>query len=251
LTPGLITYDINNSSSNFDSTERHQIDVIIVCCVDRDITIMHLNGSCCYLRLRLYAVGLFSTLYLSVDAELRVPGLLDRQFPFSRVREADVNIGLILSAHQSADGDSRCGVVMPSNVLWSWAMQFAVEQINARNDLLPNVTLGFVQLDDCFSALKALEVSVYFVEDDCAENCNANNGSVNSFYQSYNVAGIIGPLDSGTSVTISPYLGTFDVPQMAIYATANALSDKAKYPYFMRLVPPESGQQHMLLEVNQ
>ena len=36
---------------------------------------------------------------------------------------------------------------------------------------------------------------------------------------------------------------------MAVYATANALSDKTQYPFFMRLVPPESGQQQMILEV--
>jgi hypothetical protein len=211
---------------------------------------MSATGFFSLVRLQLFVMGLFSTLYSDVDAELRVPGLLRRQFAFSRVSEADVNIGLTLSVHQSADDDDRCGIVMPSYVLWSWAMQFAVEQINARNDLLPNVTLGFVQMDDCYNALKSLEVSVYFVEDDCAENCNINNGSSSPFYRSYNVAGIIGPLDSGTSVTISPYLGTLYVPQLAIYATANALSDKAKYPFFMRLVPPESGQQQTLLQVN-
>jgi Receptor family ligand binding region len=204
--------------------------------------------------LPLYAVGLFSTLLLIVDAELHVPGLLTRQFPFTRVREADINIGLTLSVHQSANGDDRCSVLMPTNVLWSWTMQFAVKQINTRHDLLPNITIGFVHVDDCFSALKCLEGSVYFVKDSCnggtgSGNCSISDSSADSLFQSYDVVGIIGPLDSGTSVKVSPYLGTFQVPQLAIYATANALSDKSQYPYFMRLVPAESGQQHVLLEV--
>jgi hypothetical protein len=207
----------------------------------------------------LLALGLHSTLpVIVVDAELQVPGLLDRMYPISRVREADVNVGLIVSIHQTAASDARCDDLRPGGVIQALAMQFAVDEINERDDLMPNVTLGFVQLDDCWDSLKALEASVYFVKDNCGggggyggnvASHNVSSGDTNSFFQSYEVIGIIGPEDSETSITISPYLGTFRIPHMAVYATANSLSDKARFPYFMRLVPAESGQQQMLLEV--
>jgi Receptor family ligand binding region len=199
----------------------------------------------------MYSILLFLQLVVvGVDTELYVPGLVDRQYPVSRVQEADVNVGFVVSIHQTADNDSRCAILMPSGVLQSLAMQFAVQEINARQDLLPNVTLGFVHVDDCWDSLRALQASVYFIEDYCtgSSRCNVSGAGVDSL-ESFHVVGIIGPEDSGTSVTISPFLGTFEIPQMAVYATANALSDKAKYPFFMRLVPAESGQQHMLLEV--
>jgi hypothetical protein len=145
---------------------------------------------------------------------------------------------------------------MPSNVLRSWAMDFAVNEVNRRQDLLPNVTIGFVQMDDCYNALKALEVAIYFVKDYCTSSNNTDSGCLGNScgndsvrFQSYDVVGVIGPSNSVISAVVTPYLGTFHVPVMSLYATANSFSDKATYPYFMRLVPPDKGQELMQLEV--
>jgi hypothetical protein len=188
-----------------------------------------------------------------VDAVLRVPGLLKRDHTFARVREGDVNIGLLASIHETID--NRCFDVQSSGVMRAWAMEFAVDEVNARPDLLPNVTVGFVQLDDCWNDLKALEVAVYFAANDaCAgvisDNCSSEaKHRDESLYRSYNVVGVLGPSNSAMSTAVTQFLGTFHIPVLSLYATNNALSDKTEYPYFMRLVPPNIKQEQLLLQV--
>lgn len=213
-----------------------------------------------FVRLLALASVLLSTLHVVVDAELHVPGLLQRNYSFSRVREADINIGLFISIHR-LDANGWCTSLAPSNVLRSWAMEFAIDEVNRRQDLLPNVTVGFVQMDDCYNGLTALDVAIYFVKDDCgttsnenistccSNSCSNENGNGSISFKSYDVVGVLGPTTSGISVLVAPYLGTFHVPVMSLYATANSLSDKTIYPYFLRLVPADEGQELMQLEV--
>jgi len=189
---------------------------------------------------------------IASDARLLVPTLPNRSFPFSRVREADVNIGLLSSVHQLTGG-GQCTTFRQIGALRAWTFEFAIDQVNDRADLLPNITLGFVEMDDCYDALKALEVSVYFVEDNCESGNSSCVGSVGDDdvrFRSYDVVGVVGPSTSGISVVVAPFLGTLQVPVMGLYATANALSDKTQYPYFVRLVPPDLGQERMLIQVN-
>ena len=191
----------------------------------------------------------------AVEGELIVPGLLVRPYPFSFVSERDINLGLLANIHV-LDGNGKCSIISPSGMLGSLSMRLAVEHINERNDILPNVTLGYVQMDTCSDPLKALEVSVYFVKDKkntTLTNCRdcVFNSSYDSRFQSYDVIGPIGPSNSAQSVVVSPFMGTFRIPVMAISATANSLSDKMIYPYFLRLMPNEHGFLNMLLKVRQ
>jgi hypothetical protein len=187
------------------------------------------------------------------DAALRVPGLLERDHAFVRVREGDISIGLLASVHET--NDNRCSDVQPSGVIRAWAMEYAVDQVNARLDLLPNITLGFVQMDDCWNDLKALEVAVYFAaNDECpgsmSGDCNSGASDRDcTLYRSYHVVGVLGPSNSAMSMAVSQFFGTFHIPVLSLYATNNALSDKTEYPYFMRLVPPNIRQEQLVLEV--
>jgi hypothetical protein len=184
-----------------------------------------------------------------VDAALHVPGLLERSHAYSRVREGDINIGMLISVHDSANG--QCTDLLSFGVIGSYVMEFAIDEVNARSDLLPNITLGFVQLDDCWNDLKALEVSISLVKnyDDTYSGNKKFNDRRRSPFQSYDVVGVLGPLDSPMSMAVSQFLGAFQIPMLAFGATNNALSDKVEYPYFMRLAPPDIKQEQIQLEV--
>lgn len=186
-------------------------------------------------------------------AILHVPGMRNRNH-FAHVREADVNIGHLVSIHRTEN--NICTSVKKDAVLRYKAMEYAVDEINQRTDLLPNITVGFVQLDDCWNALKALDVAVYFVKDDDDEQSddrcqtltiNATDGS--TYPRTFKVVGVIGPSNSGMSTSVAKFLGTFQLSLMSLYATANTLSDKTQYPYFMRLVPPDIAEEASLIEV--
>ena len=58
----------------------------------------------------------------------------------------------------------------------------------------------------------------------------------------YDVVGVVGSPSSDRSSKISSLLGGFKVPIISQGATANELSDKRKYEYFSRMVPPNKYQ---------
>jgi len=184
---------------------------------------------------------------------LVVPGLRFRKNSMY-ARVAEVNIGNLVTVHE-LDRLGECSEIYANEFLVYKAMDFAVDQINRRRDLLPNITVGFVQLDDCNNDLKALEVSMYFVREEGDQMSTTEcvtateNPSNEKGIRPFNVVGIIGPEDSINSVVVSKFIGTFELPVMSTYATANELSDKKKYPFFMRLVPPDSVEETAIIEV--
>jgi vomeronasal 2 receptor len=186
-------------------------------------------------------------------AVLRVPGMRNRNH-FAYVREGDINIGHLVSIHGTTKG--VCTGIKKDAVLRYKAMEYAVDEINKRQDLLPNVSVGFVQMDDCWNGLKASEAVIYFVKDDTDDQANGSCDTltVNStdggrYPRSFDVVGVIGPSNSGISTSVAKFLGAFNLSLMSLYATANTLSDKTQYPYFMRLVPPDLAEEVTLIEV--
>lgn len=190
--------------------------------------------------------------------EYIIPGLRDRNnFHFSR--EGDIKIAHFASVHEQ-DSNGRCSKLLTAGVVQSEVLKFAIVMVNNRSDLLPNITLGFHSLDDCWNGQKALEVSVYLVhnfmrregvaEDTNGTNCPKANGQGQGEWPVPSIAGALGPSNSPMSVSVAPYFGVFDVPVMSLYATSDDLSDKTRYEYFLRLVPPDSFQERTLLEIS-
>lgn len=60
--------------------------------------------------------------------------------PQSYRREGDYVLGGLFDLHDSQDGE--CGNFNPRGLKWMHAMVFAIDQINDRDDILPNITLG-------------------------------------------------------------------------------------------------------------
>lgn len=184
---------------------------------------------------------------------VRQPPNLGNRTQFVYVREAEVTIGQLVSIHWM-DDNKQCTGLFTQEVIRAKAFEFAIDQINKREDLLPNITVGFVQLDDCFNELMALEVGIYLMNNEydvsllSHDRYHKPTTVGNSLFST--IVGVLGPMSSGMSIPVSQYLGTFHVPAIALYATANELSDKTKYPYFMRLVPPDFSEEKVIIEVD-
>jgi Receptor family ligand binding region len=186
---------------------------------------------------------------------LQVPDGILRRKHFSYVSNADINIGHFISIY-NVDSNRQCSVLVRNRLSVYKTMDFAVHQINQRQDLLPNVTLGFVQLDDCLDALRALEVTPYFIPEKESDSqlrprCEvlSGNASRGGFVKPFDVVGVLGPLTSSVAVAVAQILGTFKIPVVSTYATVNSLSDKSQYPFFLRLVPSELTQNKIIIEV--
>jgi len=143
-------------------------------------------------------------------------------------------------------------------------LKFAVNELNSRQDLLPNISVGFVAFDDCFIPSRAIGLSVYFVSQDsasanisteavCSLNSSTNSNSTvqQQHLKHYEVAGVVGPVSSGTATASASFLNVFQIPQIGLYATSDDLSDKSKYGYFTRLVSPDKYQVKAILDLCQ
>ena len=66
------------------------------------------------------------------------------------------------------DTDSFCGQDLESSLELQFveAFRWAIDQVNAKTDLLSNITLGFAVLDDCGRDLTALAKALYLVPPD-------------------------------------------------------------------------------------
>ena len=80
------------------------------------------------------------------------------------IQKGDLNIGYIKQIHKM-NTDNFCGEELESSLELQFveAFRWAIDQVNSRPDLLPNITLGFAILDDCGRDLTALAKSLYLI----------------------------------------------------------------------------------------
>ncbi|XP_044132798.1 extracellular calcium-sensing receptor-like [Bufo gargarizans] len=125
------------------------------------------------------------------------------------------------------------------------AMQFALEEINGRPDILPNITLGFVAFDSCAALRKELEGTLWMLTGwsmpipnyCCLENLP--------------LAAVLGHSMSTSSILMAHILGLYRYPQISHFSTSSMLSDRMQFPSFFRTVPSDTfqskGLAHLIL----
>ncbi|XP_059805541.1 glutamate receptor, metabotropic 6a [Hypanus sabinus] len=133
------------------------------------------------------------------------------------------------------------------------AMLYALDQINADPDLLPNITLGARVLDTCSRDTYALEQSLTFVQalirrKDTSE-VRCPNGETPILAQPERVVGVIGASGSSVSIMVANVLRLFAIPQISYASTAPELSDNNRYDFFSRVVPPDSYQAQAMVDI--
>lgn len=163
--------------------------------------------------------------------------------------QRDLNILYLRSVSGTKSGNSviKCD---PENKLYGEypvlvieAFRYEIEKINARTDLLPNVSLGFVVEDICGQDLASMAAMLYAMPnaadqakfpDDELITCE---DGVKVFS---NVIGAVGPSFSTAGVMVGAVSSLFEFPTVMTYTTSDELSDKTRFAYTMRLSPPDS-----------
>ncbi|XP_067363720.1 extracellular calcium-sensing receptor-like [Channa argus] len=121
-------------------------------------------------------------------------------------------------------------------------MIFATEEINNSTDLLPGISLGYKMYDTCSSIAKSVMVGLAL----------ANGNEVVSVpleapcTRPAQVQAIIGETSSSPSLAIATVIGPFYIPMISPFATCACLSDKTKYPSFLRTIPSDYYQSRAL-----
>uniref|UniRef100_A0A3Q3B570 Extracellular calcium-sensing receptor-like n=2 Tax=Kryptolebias marmoratus TaxID=37003 RepID=A0A3Q3B570_KRYMA len=121
------------------------------------------------------------------------------------------------------------------------AMLFAIEEINNSSDLLPGITLGYKLFDTCGSIARSVKAALSLI------NGNENeSATVKACTGPAHVQAIMGEASSSPSMAIATVTGPFHTPLISHYATCACLSDKTKYPSFLRTIPSDYHQSRAL-----
>ena len=164
----------------------------------------------------------------------------------------------IAAADHFVDGDIIIGGVFPFKALEDGecvhlktergihryeAMLYAMDLINHSDDILPNLTLGAAIWDSCSDANIALNKSLNYIL-----GTNPTIGNHKRSAESKRLVGVIGGMASSVSVQIASVLNYFRIPQVSPASTSDELSDRTRFLYFFRTIPPDSLQSQAIAE---
>ncbi|XP_029923184.1 extracellular calcium-sensing receptor-like [Myripristis murdjan] len=122
------------------------------------------------------------------------------------------------------------------------AMLFAIEEINNSTDLLPGIFLGYKIYDACGSIARGVSVALALANG----NEDTATSSTAPCTRPEQVVAIMGGTSSSSCMAIATVIGPFNIPLMSNFATCACLSDKVRYPSFLRTIPSDYYQSRAL-----
>ncbi|KAK1901383.1 Metabotropic glutamate receptor 3 [Dissostichus eleginoides] len=198
--------------------------------------------------------------------------------------EGDLMIGGLFPVHQKGEGAEDCGKINAQRGIQRLeAMLLALDEINKDERILPGIKLGAHILDTCSKDTYALEQSLEFVRasltkvDDSEYTCPDGSYAIHDDVP-LAISGVIGGSYSDVSIQkisfsfpvthtsavilseadvlqmlcsgpVANLLRLFQIPQISYASTSAKLSDKSRYDFFARTVPPDFYQAKAMAEI--
>ncbi|CAF0905159.1 unnamed protein product [Adineta ricciae] len=170
----------------------------------------------------------------------------------SPTSEAPIVIGAFFSLHNPpvSHGGGRlreCGDIREDYGIHRVEGTFWIlDQINANQSILPNITVGYQIRDSCWYAPVALEQTIEFIGKSVLTIGDPTLNTKNGRSQ---LAAIIGPGDSSITMQTHNILQLFEMPQIGYSSTARQLSDKEKFKYFIRVIASDTQQAQAIVDI--
>ncbi|XP_035535017.1 G-protein coupled receptor family C group 6 member A-like [Morone saxatilis] len=173
--------------------------------------------------------------------------LLDQFFGATGFGDAtapgDIIIGGLFPIHESVkevNGTWICDRFSTARLVQSLIMVHAVEEVNKRQ-VLGNLTLGYRIVDSCSDVTTSLKKALSFMRK--------NNTRCVAEQPSPPVLAVVGGYHSEISIAVTRLLNLENIPQISYGATSGFLSDKTRFPSFMRTVPEDDHQVRAILNI--
>ncbi|KAK2912392.1 hypothetical protein Q8A73_006505 [Channa argus] len=123
-------------------------------------------------------------------------------------------------------------------------MAFAIDEINRKSKLLPNVTLGYSLYDHCVQLGIGFRAALSLVSGQ-EEQVVLDETCVGT----PPVIGIVGDSSSTHCIAISSVVGLYRVPMVSYFATCSCLSDRKRFPSFFRTIPSDAFQVRAVIQI--
>ena len=171
--------------------------------------------------------------------------------------KGDVVFGGLFPIHSKGDSNTQvCGKINSDRgIQRAEAMLFAIDKINNDTDLLPGIKLGADIRDTCSRDTYALEQSLEFVRGSLTSIESTINECVDETTPDIDteeeglLGGVVGGSYSTVSIQVANLLRLFQIPQVSYASTSLKLSDKSRFEYFARTVPPDTFQARALADI--
>lgn len=150
-------------------------------------------------------------------------------------RDGDIILGAALQI-SSPNEDGKC-TVMTTGIQLIETLNLIIDQVNANSSLLPGIKLGSIVIDTCSTDAIALKRVIREILPLALHD--RRRGTNNSLPI---LSGVIGASRSSVSTQLAKLLGVFKIPQISYWSTSAELSDKNRFPFFFRIVPPDNYQ---------
>ncbi|XP_030621112.1 extracellular calcium-sensing receptor [Chanos chanos] len=132
-------------------------------------------------------------------------------------------------------GPVRCNGFDPRAFRWALTLRLAVDQINQREDLLPNHTLGYKIFDSCAYPLTGQRAALAVLNGPAEVNSPMCSGSSP-------LLAIVGESGSAQSIVVSRILRPFRIPMISYFSSCSCLSNRREFPTFFRVIPSDDYQ---------
>uniref|UniRef100_A0A8C5PHI8 G-protein coupled receptors family 3 profile domain-containing protein n=1 Tax=Leptobrachium leishanense TaxID=445787 RepID=A0A8C5PHI8_9ANUR len=157
----------------------------------------------------------------------------------------DIMIGSVIPIHEGVSNllnrtnpdDYICAGLHIRNIVKFYAMLYTIEEIN-NSSLLPGIKLGYALYDSCSDVTKAIQSTIKLIPE--LNSLNMPPDCITKLNPSIKV--IIGEINSESSIAISRILSLHSIPQISPASSAPNLSDKLRFPSFLRTVPSDVHQ---------
>ncbi|XP_067363752.1 extracellular calcium-sensing receptor-like [Channa argus] len=124
-------------------------------------------------------------------------------------------------------------------------MIYATEEINNSTELLPGISLGYKMYDTCGSIARSVRVALALVNGNEVVSAQTEAPCT----RPAQVQAIMGETSSSTCMAVATVIGPFHIPLISHFATCACLSDKTKYPSFLRTIPSDFYQSRALAQL--
>ncbi|XP_056422385.1 G-protein coupled receptor family C group 6 member A-like isoform X3 [Hyla sarda] len=125
------------------------------------------------------------------------------------------------------------------------SMIYAIEKVN-NSTLLEGIKLGYELYDTCSVTLKAVQATLNFIPEftTMLNSTDCSNGKYIG-----PIKAVVGETYSEISIAVSQILGLYLIPQISPASSAAALSDKIRFPSFLRTIPSDTHQTKAIVEL--